>query len=185
MTADPNNEVGLNQGSRQDDGVGSNPDLRAQDRHPTSKAIDVFGASVDWCDKHFRPIDINKEGWLKQETQCGEAFRAGAAWQSSQVETPGRQCSHCKSRVVEQDPDFCPYCAVAFGGRYQLEPAEKASGISPIDMSDGEVRRAVAAQKTSDPCGEICGESRCVLPKGHDGFHDDEWPASPRSGEHG
>jgi hypothetical protein len=41
-SADPSNEVGLNQGSRQDDGVGNNPDLRAQDRHPTSKTVDLL-----------------------------------------------------------------------------------------------------------------------------------------------
>lgn len=45
----PEPEVALNQGPRRDDGVGSNPDLRAQDRHPTSKQRiaepEVFEAS--------------------------------------------------------------------------------------------------------------------------------------------
>jgi hypothetical protein len=96
-------------------------------------------------------------------------------------ETPGRQCSHCKSRVVEQDPDFCPYCAVAFGGRYQLEPAEKTNELRipwgaidldgkwiphwGISFSPDDQRRENIAQGVICKCGYVPSKCRCPVPR--------------------
>jgi hypothetical protein len=40
----------------------------------------------------------------------------------------------------------------------------------------GHQQNETMTQKNYEPCGSIVGEMHCVLPKGHDGQHDDEWP---------
>jgi len=49
------------------------------------------------------------------------------------AETPARQCSRCDGAIVEPNPNFCPHCAAAFGGRFHVKTREEPNAHNPAE----------------------------------------------------
>jgi hypothetical protein len=49
---------------------------------------------------------------------CPSCCQAEDAGRPALMTAP--QCSSCQKPVTEPDPNYCPHCAVAFGGRFHL-----------------------------------------------------------------
>jgi hypothetical protein len=62
---------------------------------------------------------------------------------------------------------------------FSFETEDEANRAFHYIANLGTLETSQPPLKSTEPCGEVCGGHRCVLPKGHEGFHDDEWPTEP------